>query len=196
MEALMAKVFAVVVVASVLSAMGGQERSPLRTVPRVDLDRYAGDWYEVARLPNRFQQRCLGDVRASYARRDDGRINVVNRCRTEDGAIDAHGVARVVDETTNAQLKVRFAPSWLSLLPMVWGDYWVIGLADDYSWAVVGSPDREYLWILSRTPVLDAAAFDVAIGIARDNGFDVARLSRTDHAKVRNSARRTPPMIA
>ena len=190
-----ARFFAVVMLAAVLIALGSQERAPLQTVPRVDLDRYAGDWYEVARLPNRFQNRCLGDVRASYARRADGRIDVTNRCRTQDGTIDAHGVARIVDEQGFARLKVRFAPAVLSFLPMVWGDYWVIGLADDYSWAVVGSPDRKYLWILSRTPALDAASFDTALGIARDSGFDVGRLIKTDNAKLGKSARRSRPMI-
>jgi apolipoprotein D and lipocalin family protein len=191
---MMTKTLAVAVAATFL-AVGAQQPPPLPTVPRVDLDRYAGDWYEVARLPNRFQNRCIGDVRASYTRRDDGRIDVVNRCRTEDGAIDARGVARVVDENTFAQLEVRFAPALLSFLPMVWGDYWIIGLADDYSWAVVGSPDRKYLWILSRTADLDPALFDRAVGIARDNGFDVTRLVKTTHAKVRNSARRRVAMI-
>jgi apolipoprotein D and lipocalin family protein len=190
-----AKSLAVVMLAALLIALGSQERAPLQTVPRVDLDRYAGDWYEVARLPNRFQNRCLGDVRASYARRADGRIDVTNRCRTQDGAIDARGVARIVDEQSFARLKVRFAPAVLSFLPMVWGDYWVIGLADDYSWAVVGSPDRKYLWILSRTPALDAASFDTALGIARDSGFDVGRLIKTDNAKLGKSARRSRPMI-
>ena len=112
--------------------------APVRTVPFVDLDRYAGDWFEIARFPNRFQRQCVGDVRASYARRADGRIDVVNRCRTDDGRTEARGIARVVDERTFARLKVRFAPAWLSLLPFVWGDYWIIGLAEDYSWAVVG----------------------------------------------------------
>ena len=193
----MLKTIALAVPALLLAAsMNGQEPVELRTVPRVDLTRYAGDWYEVARLPNRFQNRCVGDVRASYALRDDGRIDVVNRCRTRDGAIDAHGLARVVDEQSFARLKVRFAPAVLSFLPMVWGDYWVIGLADDYSWAVVGSPDRKYLWILSRQPMLDAATFDRAAGIARENGFDVSRLLKTTHAKLRNSARRAAPMVA
>ena len=148
------------------------------TVPFVDLDRYLGQWFEVARLPNRFQQRCLGDVRADYARRPDGRIDVVNRCRTADGEIEARGVARIVDERAFTKLKVRFAPGWLSWLPMVWGDYWIIGLADDYSWAVVGSPDRKYLWILARTPRLDEKGTAAAIEIARANGFDVSRLMR------------------
>jgi apolipoprotein D and lipocalin family protein len=142
----------------------------------VDLDRYAGDWFEIARFPNRFQRKCIGDVRASYARRADGRIDVVNRCRTADGPIEARGVARVVDERTFARLKVRFAPSWLGFLPVVWGDYWIIGLAEDYSWAVVGSPDREYLWILARSPRLDNAKIGAAREAARANGFDIQRL--------------------
>lgn len=165
------------IVATLVAPAAAQD---VRTVARVDLDRYAGDWHEVARFPNRFQDQCASDVVASYARRDDGRIDVVNRCRLEDGAIDeATGVARVVDTSTNAKLKVRFAPGWLSWLPMVWGDYWVIGLADDYSWATVGSPDRDYLWILSRTPVLEQGAFDAAVDAARANGFDVSRLRKT-----------------
>ena len=156
-----------------------QAEARVRTVPRVDLQRYAGEWYEIARFPNRFQRRCTGNVRASYALRPDGRIDVVNRCLTADGSIDAKGVARIVDERTQAQLKVRFAPAWLSWVPAVWGDYWVIGLAPDYSWAVVGDPGREYLWILSRTPQLGANALAAARAAARDNGFTIDRLQAT-----------------
>lgn len=191
----MLKTFVVVLSTTLLAAVGrGQERAPVRTVPMVDLTRYAGDWYEVARLPNRFQRRCIGDVRASYALRPDGRIDVLNRCRIEGGEIDAHGEARIVDQHTYARLKVRFAPAVLSFLPIVWGDYWVVGLGSDYSWAVVGSPDRKYLWILSRTPVLDAAAYADAINIARENGFAVEELVTTTHAKVRNAVRRQVPL--
>jgi lipocalin/uncharacterized protein YbjT (DUF2867 family) len=153
-----------------------QTDEPVGTVPFVDLDRYVGEWFEIARFPNRFQRQCVGDVRASYARRADGRLDVLNQCRTDDGQIQARGIARVVDERTFARLKVRFAPAWLAFLPMVWGDYWIIGLADDYSWAVVGSPDREYLWILARTPRLDEESAAAARGVARANGFDVERL--------------------
>ena len=152
----------------------------MRTVARVDLDRYAGEWREVARFPNRFQDQCASDVVATYARRADGRIDVFNRCRREDGTIDeAAGVARIVDTSSNAKLEVRFAPAWLSWLPMVWGDYWIIGLADDFSWATVGSPDRDYLWILSRAPALNQEAWDAAVDAARANGFDVTRLQKT-----------------
>ena len=156
-----------------------QTPAPVRTVPLVDLDRYAGDWFEIARFPNRFQRQCVGDVRASYARRPDGRLDVVNRCRTADGQTEARGVARIADTQTFARLKVRFAPAWLSFLPPVWGDYWIIGLAPDYSWAVVGDPGREYLWILARVPNLDAASTAMARAVARDNGFDIERLMPT-----------------
>ena len=155
------------------------EAPPVRTVAFVDLDRYAGDWFEIARFENRFQRQCVGDVRASYARRADGRIDVVNRCRTADGPTEARGVARLVDEQTNAQLKVRFAPAWLSWLPAVWGDYWILGLAPDYSWAVVGDPSRDNLWILGRTPRIGAESNAAARAVARDNGFDVGHLVET-----------------
>jgi apolipoprotein D and lipocalin family protein len=141
-----------------------QMGTSVRTVSLVDLDRYAGDWFEIARFPNRFQRQCLGDVRASYTRRPDKRLD---------------GVAWIVDTQTFARLKVRFAPGWLSWLPMVWGEYWIIGLAPDYSWAVVGDPDRNYLWILARTPHLSDASVAAAGSAARDNGFDIGRLVPT-----------------
>ena len=165
-----------------LAAAPADTPPPVRAVPFVDLDRYAGDWFEIARFPNRFQRQCVGDVRATYGRRPDGRVDVVNRCSTAEGETQARGVARIVDERTFAKLKVRFAPTWLSWLPMVWGDYWIIGLAPDYSWAVVGAPGRDYLWILARAPHLDDASSAAAQAAARDNGFDVKRLVPTSQA--------------
>lgn len=154
------------------------------TVASVNLDRYVGTWFEVARFENRFQKNCVGDVRALYTRRDDGRIDVVNQCRQKDGSTTtARGVAKVADAATSAKLKVRFAPAFLSFIPAVWGDYWVIGLADDYSWAAVGSPDRKYLWILSRTPVLPDDRLAAAIARVRANGFDENLLKATPQAK-------------
>jgi len=170
----------VAIVAAMLQPANASAQAPaVRTVPFVDLSRYAGDWFEIARFENRFQRQCVGDVRASYARRADGRIDVVNRCRTADGQTEASGVARLLDEQTHAKLKVRFAPAWLSWLPPVWGDYWIIGLAPDYSWAVVGDPGREYLWILARMPRLDAESMAAARTAALDNGFDVRLLVQT-----------------
>jgi apolipoprotein D and lipocalin family protein len=154
--------------------------SEVRTVPRVDLQKYVGVWYEIARYPNRFQKQCDANVSAEYSILPDGRIRVVNRCRKADGSrSEAAGVARVVDRATNARLKVRFAPAWLSVLPFVWGDYWIIGLAEDYSYAVVGTPDRSYLWVLSRAPLLDESAWRAALDAVRRNGFDESRLTKT-----------------
>ena len=161
-----------------------QTPTPVRTVPFVDLDRYAGNWFEIARFPNRFQRQCTGDVGASYSRRADGRVDVINRCRTAEGQTEALGIARIVDGQTFARLKVRFAPAWLSFLPAVWGDYWIVGLAPDYSWAVVGDPGREYLWILARAPQLDAESTALARAAARVNGFDVERLVPTPQTEA------------
>ena len=176
------------------AAVQDQRPEPVRTVEHVDLDRYLGEWFEIARFPNRFQRTCAGDVRATYAKRADGRLDVTNRCRIADGRIiDALGVARIVDVRTSARLKVRFAPAVLSFLPFVWGDYWIVGLADDYSWAVVGSPDRNYLWILGRATALDAPRLASALAAARATGFDVGRLVRTSHGAAPPVSRAETP---
>jgi len=130
--------------------------TPLATVTHVDLDRYTGRWYEIAKIPNRFQRQCVSDTTATYARNADGTVAVVNRCRKSDGRFDeARAVARVVDPGSNAKLEVSFF-SLLGWRP-VWGDYWVLALGPDYDYAVVGEPSRRYGWILSRTPTLPAA---------------------------------------
>jgi apolipoprotein D and lipocalin family protein len=159
---------------------GGAQR-PLQVVPSVDVQRYTGTWYEIARYPNRFQKQCVGDVTANYALLEDGSIRVVNRCRLESGEFDeAEGKARRMSEQEpNTKLEVRFAPAWLSWLPMVWGKYWIIELAEDYSYAVIGEPSREYLWILSRTPAIDRGTYDALLTRIREHGYDPARLVRT-----------------
>ncbi len=153
----------------------------LTVVPDVNLNKYAGLWYEIARIPNRFQQQCIEDVTATYTVLGDGTIKVVNSCRKENGEIDeAEGkVKRAGDDTSNAKLKVRFAPAILSFLPFVWGDYWIIDLASDYSYAVVGEPTRKYLWILSRTPVMDEVKLNIILGSAKAKGYDLNGLIRT-----------------
>jgi apolipoprotein D and lipocalin family protein len=165
----------------VLSGQGAGPQPPPQTVTSVDLKRYIGTYYEIARFPNRFQKQCVGNVTATYNIRPDGRLDVVNRCRKDDGTVtEARGVARrASSDATNAKLQVRFAPGWLSLLPQVWGDYWVIGAGPDYSYAVVGNPAREFLWILSRVPQMPALEYQQALEIARRNGYAVDRLVRT-----------------
>jgi apolipoprotein D and lipocalin family protein len=170
---------------AVLMTMAGcaaPRENGVLTVNTVDVDRYIGNWFEIARFPNSFQNECVGDVTASYVQRSDGRLDVINRCRTESGPIEARGVARIVDSETRARLQVRFAPAVLSLLPFVWGDYWILGLGHDYSWVLVGSPDRANLWILARTPALDWERYTLALATASANGFPVERLILTSQS--------------
>jgi apolipoprotein D and lipocalin family protein len=165
-----------------VGAAGADAPKALTSVPSVDLDRYAGRWYEISRYPNRFQKVCQGDVVVDYARRRDGRVDVTNRCRKADGTWTvANGVARVVDGGANAKLKVRFAPAFLSFLPMVWGDYWIIDLDPAYRYAVVGEPGRDYLWVLSREPALDPDIVEAIHDRLREQEYDPSRLVTTTH---------------
>lgn len=173
-----------------LSAVGGvpaatQAPQPLRLVENVDLSRYAGTWYEIARFPNEFQRDCAADVTATYTLQPDGDVTVVNRCRKADGTWnEAEGVARrAAEAASNAALEVRFAPAILSILPNVWGDYRIIGLDPEYRWAVVGEPKREFLWILSRTPRLATDDYTRAVAVAKTNQFDVAKLQKTPQSR-------------
>src|SRR4029079_612769 len=149
---------------------------PVTPVASVDLERYAGDWFEIARLPNWFERRCVADVTASYRLRPDGRLDVVNRCRTRKGSLTARGVARVVDDRSRGRLKVRFAPAPLSFLPFVWGDYWILGLGDACAGALGGTPARRCLWILSRATRLADACLLRALDLAHAGGFDTDAL--------------------
>ena len=149
---------------------------PVRAVDALDIDRYAGQWHEIAHLPVSFQKHCIADITAVYSLRSDGRISVRNACRTGDGGqVQAEGVARAV-EGEPGKLQVRFAPDWLSWLPLVWADYWVIALDPEYQWAVVGEPDRRYLWILSRSPRMDRDQFAALKAHAEAMGYDLAAL--------------------
>lgn len=149
---------------------------PVTSVPALDLSRYAGQWHEIAHLPLVFQRGCAGDITAQYSLRSDGSIGVRNACRTHEGGLaSVEGVARQVQGHA-ARLQVRFAPGWLGWLPWVWADYWVIALDADYQWAMVGEPDRKYLWILSREPSMDAALFARLKQQAQDMGYDLSPL--------------------
>jgi apolipoprotein D and lipocalin family protein len=152
---------------------------PLATIASLDVTRYMGTWYELARYPNRFQRDCSGPAVAAYSLQPDGQVRVVNRCPQADGKTDeAIGEARRVGEPGSARLEVRFAPAWLSWLPMVWGNYWVIDLDPAYQLSVVSEPTREYLWVLSRTPTVDPAVWDALMARLREKGFDLARLKK------------------
>lgn len=181
--ALIASIASCAAIFFIAARADGGEKTPLRVVPSVDLKQYAGRWYEIARLPNRFEDKkndSCGYVTAEYALRNDGKISVLNRCVYQKGKIEiANGVARVTDRQTNARLEVNFAPSFLSIFPFVWGDYNIVELAPDYSYALIGNTDRKGLWILSRTPQLNNATYARLMEVAAQQGFDVRRVTKT-----------------
>ena len=147
---------------------------PLEAVPKVELERYLGTWYEIASYPQRFQEGCTGTT-ATYTLRSDGEIDVLNKCRKSalDGPEDvAEGRARVVDRTSKAKLEVSFFGPF-------WGDYWIIDLGPDYEYAVVGHPSRDYLWILSRTPTLDDDTYQGILTRLEEKGYTLEPLQRT-----------------
>lgn len=150
------------------------------TIASLDVPRYMGTWYEIAKFPNRFQAKCVANTRARYLAQTDGSVQVLNSCTTADGStIDALGKAIQVGATASPKLQVRFAPAWLSWLPMVWGDYWVIDLDADYQLAAVSDAKREYLWVLSRTPQANAKAYDALLDRLKAQHFDVKNLEPT-----------------
>lgn len=147
---------------------------PLTTVEFVDLNRYLGEWYEIASFPQRFQKDCVAS-KATYSKRDENTIDVVNECRlkTFDGERKVvRGVAKIVDKKTNAKLKVSFF--W-----PIFGKYWIIDLGRDYEYAVVGHPNRKYLWVLSRTKSLDQQTLDGILARVKEKGFDLSKLNMT-----------------
>ncbi|HSG32448.1 MAG TPA: lipocalin family protein [Thermodesulfobacteriota bacterium] len=143
----------------------------LNTVPMVDLKKYSGTWYEIAKIPNRFQKNCISDTTATYNLSDNGRISVVNKCLDKKGKLlVAEGIAKIVDTNSNSKLKVSFFSifGW----HLFWGDYWIIGLGDDYDYAIIGHPDRKYGWILNRTPQLSKEKNEEIFKIIENSGYN------------------------
>lgn len=150
----------------------------LQTVPSVDLTRYMGTWYEIARLPMRHEPEDASGITASYSLQDDGKVRVCNRMRHRGEIEESIGEATAVDDS-GSRLEVSFLPQGLRWIPFTKGDYWIIGLEPDYSAALVGSPDRKYLWLLARAPQLDPAVRDRHLATARAQGFDLGPLIHT-----------------
>lgn len=156
------------------------QAAQVTTVPSVDLKRYSGKWFEIARYPNKFQKDCVGNTTAEYVLNTDETLQVTNRCLKKDGKVsEATGKGKVEDTTTRAKLAVRFAPAVLSFLPMVWGDYWIIDLDSNYQYSVVGDPERKYLWILSRTPNMDDAIYQQILRKVEKMGYQPNKLMKT-----------------
>ena len=153
------------------------------TVDSVDLKKYAGTWYEIGRLPMYFQRNCASDVTANYVEKTDGSgIKVINQCKAEDGSdIIAEGLAKPAD-ATGSKLKVTFLPSWIRWLPVGRADYWVLSRDADYKTALVGTPDKKYLWLLARSPNVSQETYAKYRQIAQQQGYDLKEFKLTSHS--------------
>lgn len=146
----------------------------LQTVPYVDLKKYSGKWYEIASFPQRFQKDC-NSTTAKYTLTDEGYVIVENRCNKDSvngKQSSIKGKAFVDKNSGNAKLKVQFF--W----PFK-GKYWIIDLAEDYSYAVVGHPNKKYLWILSRTATMNENTYQQIISRIKEKGFDISKIKLT-----------------
>jgi apolipoprotein D and lipocalin family protein len=171
-------------------AATAQPLPPLQALPSLDVAAYMGTWYQVAWIPNRFQKQCVSDTAATYRDLGDGRIEVLNRCKRADGSIDSvlgiarppAGVARIQEgRLMPARLEVSFLPAWLRWTGLGWGAYWVVDLAPDGRYAIVSESTREYLWVLSRQPVLTLAD-DAAVRFQLQAlGFERSRVQAHPH---------------
>ncbi len=160
--------------------MAQQSEQGVKTIAALDVPRYLGTWYEIAKFPNWFQKKCVSNTKAVYSAKSDGNLRVLNSCKTATGETsEAEGSARQIGAKDSPKLEVRFAPEWLSFLPMVWGDYWVIDLDAQYQVAVVSDPRREYLWVLSRTPQLDPKVYADILQRLKQQQFDIQKLELT-----------------
>jgi len=150
-----------------------EEHNSLEVVPYVKLEKYLGKWYEIAHLPIRFEDDCT-DITATYSLSENGNVSVLNECLKDGKLKQAKGKAKVVDKNTGAKLKVTFF--W-----PFYADYWIIDLGKEYDYAVVGTPNRKYLWILSRTPQMDDKLFSQLLESIKSKGFDINNLIKTSH---------------
>ena len=161
-------------------AVAQQGDQAVKTVASLDVPRYLGTWYEIAKFPNWFQKKCVSNTKAVYTAKPDGNLRVLNSCKTAGGETsEAEGLARQIGAKDSPKLEVRFAPEWLSFLPLVWGDYWVIDLDSQYQVAAVSDPRREYLWVLSRTPQLDPKVYADLLQRLKQQQFDIQKLELT-----------------
>ena len=153
---------------------------PLKTVDKVDLKRYQGRWFEIAKIPNRFQSHCVTNTSSDYRLMDDGAVAVKNRCIDSQGDADeANGMARVVAPISHAQLEVSFVN--LLGLQLFWGDYWILALDPDYQYALIGEPKRKYGWVLARQQQLSDPQWDVIENAMKANGYKRDRFEASPH---------------
>ena len=169
-------------ISGTVSAQKNNSANPVKAtaVASVDLNRYSGKWYEIARYSNKSQKNCIGNTTIVYTLKEEGKIDVLNECLKNDGTlIDAKGEAKIVDMATNAKLEVRYAPGYSAFLSTSWNDYWIIDLDEKYQYAAVGDKDRKNLWILSRSPKLNDAAYQNILRRVEALGYKPGKLVKT-----------------
>ncbi|QQN38436.1 lipocalin family protein [Acinetobacter sp. CS-2] len=163
-----------------MATMAYAQTKPLQTVEKVELDKYLGVWYEVARKPLYFQNKCDRDVTATYTLNENGNVVVDNRCYTKEGNLaQSIGEAFIENAPFNTKLKVSFLPEAIRWLPFGRGDYWVLKLDENYQTVLVGEPRRKYMWVLSRTPQPDQAVVNEYLEYAKSLGYDVGDVIHT-----------------
>lgn len=163
-----------------MATMAYAKEAPLKTVDRVELDRYLGVWYEVARKPLYFQNKCDRDVTATYTLNENGNVNVDNKCVTKDGSqTQSVGEAFIQNAPFNSKLKVSFLPSAIRWLPVGRGDYWVLKIDDSYQTVLVGEPKRKYMWVLSRSAHPNEAVVSEYLDYAKSVGYDLGDVIKT-----------------
>ena len=157
---------------------GAQNMKEVESVEFVDINKYMGTWYEYARIPNRFQKKCEGNVTANYSLLPDGNVSVINQCLEKNGSNDkADGVAKIVEKNTNSKLKVSFFS--IFGINLFWGNYWVLYIDKEYTIAVVGEPGRKYGWILTRDINPDVETLGEAYDAIEKNGYDKTKFILT-----------------
>lgn len=159
--------------------ISAQSYADQQTVDQVDLTRYVGTWYEIASIPQTFTKQCVGNTTAEYTSLPSGEIQVINSCDKSNGKRSvAEGRAKIVDTVTNAKLKVTFV-KFFDWIYRFGGDYWIVGLEDNYRYAIVGHPTKEYAWILSRDPAMSKEDLLTAYGTLQSNGYDTCKIMTT-----------------
>ena len=149
-----------------------------QAIAQLDVQRYMGQWHEIARLPVSFQKKCSHDITANYSLNPDKTVRVVNTCRTKENDIkSAEALAKSVNEG-NSKLKVSFLPKGLRWIPFTKGDYWVLRIDPDYQTVLVGGSSHKYLWILSRQPHIDESVYQDYLKTAQQQGYDTSKLIR------------------
>lgn len=162
-------------------------QKPMPTIAQVDLGKYLGVWYEIARKPMYFQDQCAKNVQAVYTLNVNGNVSVENSCVNQDGHIEqAQGEAYVVNAPHNSKLRVSFLPESLRWLPVGRGDYWILKLDANYQTVLVGEPKRKYMWVLSREPHLSDEVLQEYLKYAQSLGYRTNDLIYTVQAQKNN----------